>query len=55
MAPHHATKPAMGLSHDVVLDITSEDNIIPVEQVLAIKKKWELTCLSAFVPKLALI
>jgi hypothetical protein len=53
MAPHHATKTAMGLSHDVFLDITREDNIIPVEQVLAIKKKWELTCLSAFVPKLA--
>jgi hypothetical protein len=55
MAPHHATKPAMGLSHDVVLDITRDDDTMPVKRVLAIEKKWELTCLSAFVPKLALI
>jgi hypothetical protein len=56
MAPYHATKPATSLYHDVVLlDITREDEIIPIERVLAIEKKWELTCLSAFVPKLALI
>jgi hypothetical protein len=45
----------MNLYHDLALGIARENDTIPVERVLAINKKWELTCLSAFVPKLALI